>query len=252
MGGCFDCCVRNCCIIDNVFTRIGGEVRDAIRDIFRGDSGGCTCDTYRPSRNTTEKHTTKIANELASMKEKKRAFWDKKEGEIIDHINGNMNGLIEELEKLNLMDFEGKSLNIDLTAIRSKTEEIKNKVTGSVGRVFEDRLVTTDPELSVIMNERSDKKRSMAFNGFCKKIQKSALTTLKNNISNSIKEQNELIKSVISTRMEEVNASIQQENEAYKALIESKEKEEANAKMQLMHIYLNELAALLSHLSEDK
>lgn len=237
MGG--GCCIKDCCVIDWCC-------------IFDSCSDSGCCVRYNSGPSETEKHATKISNELASMKKKKHEYWDKKEAEIISMINTKIMNLVDELEKLNQMDFDGKSLNIDLTAIRSKTEEIKNKVTGSVGRVFEDRLVLTDPELSVIMAEKNDQKRAKTFDNFCKMIQKKALQTLKHNISVAITEQNELIKSVITTRMEEVNASIKQENEAYKALLESKEKEEANAKMQAMHIYLNELAVLLTRLSEEK
>ena len=243
MGGGSGCCICDCCVGDC-------GLIDRIKDFFCSDSGCCV--GYNSGPSETEKHATKIANELASMKEKKRNKWNENEGKIVDHINTKMNGLLNDLEKLNQMDFDGKSLNIDLEAIRTKTEEMKKQVVGSVGRVLEDRLVLTDNELSVIMAEKNDKKRTKAFDGFCKKIQKEALQALKKKISEAIKEQNELIKSVITTRIAEVSASIQQENEAYSLLLESKKKEEANARMQVMHIYLNELASLLVRLSDEK
>ncbi len=238
MGG--GCCIGDvCCVVDL------GCGFCCIAEIC---SDSC-CVGYNSGPNETEKHATKIANELADMKKKKHEDWDKSEQEILMKISENMNGMLAEIESLNNKDFNGKSLNIDINSIKAKIEEMKKEVIGYVGRVYEDRLVLTDKELSLILAERDDKKRTKNFDDFCKKIYKQAIKDLKNKVKNCITSQNQLVIDTLSTRLAEVNESIRQEEEAYKDVLAAKRSKEQESRIQLQHAYIRELSALLASLT---
>ena len=74
------CCVGFCCVIDCGFCCV---VDCCVFDT----SSGCG---YHPSENKTEAHATKIANELAAMKEKISASTGAEEEEILNSININL------------------------------------------------------------------------------------------------------------------------------------------------------------------
>lgn len=235
MGG--GCCIGNCCVMDNV-------VGDWFRDIFgSGSGGGCG---YHPGPSETDAHAKKIADELADMKGNIRKSSEKKEREIIDYINTNMNSFISELSELNKREFGGRQLNVNINGIRQKNEQLKGDVIGYIGNFMDGRLVLTDPELSVILEERDDKKRGNNFDAFCKRIQKQALSGLKQKIENTVKKQEEMIRKEIQNRLDEVNASTKEAGNAYMELVSIKEKDDAEiGKTQIKYIYKYTLEDIL-------
>lgn len=236
MGG--GCCVGDCCVID-----IPGTI-EKIKEFFL-----CTdsCSVgYRPGRSDTEAHAKKIADELAAMKEKKHQIWNANEQKILNIINEKMEDLVNWLVDVNQAKFGGKPLNIDIEGIKAKSEGLKEKVVGFVGSYFDDRLVLTDKELSVILEERDDNKRAENFEAFCESLQKKAVQGLKKAITEAIQAQSSLIAACISTRLNEVNSVIQQEKEEYESLLGAKEKcEHDTVLLQMSHIYTNGLCDIV-------
>lgn len=232
MGGC---CVGNCCVMNNV-------VGDFFRDIF-GGSGGCG---YHPGALETEAHAKKIADELATMKESIRESSKKKEKEIIDYINKSMDDLIKLLEGVNQKQFGGKSLNINISGIRTNNDDLKKEVVGYIGNIMDDRLVLTDKELSVILEERDDEKRGKNFDSFCKRIQKQALDGLSTKIESTVRKQEEMIRCEIESRLNEVDRNAKAATKAYMDIVAVKEKDESKmAETQIGYLYQYEIAEIL-------
>lgn len=234
MGG-GGCCVANCCVMDN-----------PIGDFFRGEwycSDGCG---YHPGPSKTEEHAKKIADELAQMKENIRKSTEKTENDLIDYINRNMNTLIEELKIINRKNFGGKSLNINIEGIKQKNNDLKNQVVGHIADIMDERLVLTDKELSVILEEYDDKKRAKNFDKFCKRIRKEALESLKSKIQTTIKEQSNMVRKEISIRINEVEKSMDEALHEYTDLLEAKNKKDVNIEeKQIKYIYKYELCDLI-------
>ncbi|NLD91930.1 MAG: hypothetical protein GX639_04590 [Fibrobacter sp.] len=239
MGGC---CIRNCCVMNC------GLV-DKIKEFFGFCSDSGCCKGYRSGPNETERHATKISNELAEMKERKHSEWNAAESKMLELINSEMSSLLTELEKINKQLFGGKALNIDIEGVKAKAKEIENEVVGYVGRVFDERLVLTDKELSIILEERDDKKRTKNFDSFCQKIHKQALTGLRGKIQATVAARNDAIVKTITIRLEEINSSIQQEAEAYRNLLATKKKKESEAPIQMRHIYQHGICEVLLKLT---
>ena len=152
MGG--GCCIGDCCVMDN-------PIGDFFKDIF--DGGGCG---YHPGPSENEAHAKKIADELAKMKEKIRTSSEKIEKEFIEDIQHSMSSLVVELRSINEQTYSGKQLNLNIKALQQKNEELKKEVIGHIGNVMDDRLVLTDKELSIILEERDDDKRGKNFDAY--------------------------------------------------------------------------------------
>lgn len=222
-----------CCVMDNA-------VGDFFRDLF-----GSGCDYY-PGPSETEAHAKKIADELAEMKENIREASEKKEKKAIDYISESMNGLIKLFEDVNKKQFGGKSLNINIMGVRQNIEKLKKEVVGSIGNIMDERLVLTDKELSVILEERDDKKRKKRFDAFCKRIQKQALDGLYKKIETTVRKQEEMIKREIQSRLNEVDRNMKAATKAYKEIVDVKEKDESKmADTQIKYIYQYELSEIL-------
>ena len=229
------CCIGNCCIMDNV-------VGDFFRNIF-GQNGGCS---YHPGASETEAHAKKIADELAAMKESIRESSEKKEKEIIDYINKSMNDLIQLLEDVNREQFGGKSLNINISGIRVNNEDLKKEVVGSIGNVMDERLVLTDKELSLILEERDDKKRNKNFDSFCERVQRQALDALSKKIESTVREQEDMIRREIESRLNEVDRKMESATKSYTDIVDVKEKDELKmAETQIKYIYQYGLTDIL-------
>ena len=235
MGG--GCCIGDCCVVD---------IPGAIEKILEFFCSSDCCLGYHPGRSDNEAHAKKIADELAEMKEKKHQLWSSNEQKLLSVINAEMMNLINELDSINQAKFGGKKLNINIEGIKVKAEELKEKVVGFVGRYFDDRLVLTDKELSVILEERDDEKRAKNFEAFCEKLQKNAIQGLKTAITETIQAQNSLVSQSVTTRLNEVNGIIQQEKEEYESLLKAKDKSEHDAMLLRMdHIYTHGLCDII-------
>lgn len=210
MGGC---CIGDCCVMDN-------PIGDFFRDLFCSDSG---CG-YTPGPSKTKQHAMKIAEEFANMKEKYNSSASKTEQIIMDNISASMNGFLEELSKINNIKYGDKELNIDIEFIKKKNDELSKLVVGHVGSVIEERLVQTDPELSVILKEDDDKKRGKNFRKFCDDVLHSAIISLKKPITDSIRAQEKVIESEINQRIKEVSGSAERTMDLLSTIQEQKEK----------------------------
>lgn len=212
-SGCCDfCCVVDlCCIFDC------------------GD-GGCS---YRPSRNNSETHAKKIANELAEMRDHYETSAKKDEQEIAKIISENMEAFIAEVKKVNETSYGGRSLKLNIKGIEEQRNKLLNEIPGTIGNVIHDRLQLKDKELSVILKEEDDDKRAQNFEAFCERLTDDAKKSLKDKIREVVKKQQELIEGEINNRLAEVKNTMEAsigELEKVKAAadkgVEEKEKEE--------------------------
>lgn len=236
MGG-GGCCAMNCCV--------GEAIKSFVRSIFCSDSGG-GCG-YHPGVNETEAHAKKIANELADMKQKIGESSSKLENKIIEEINGSLKEFIDMVSRLNLKEYGGKTLNINVEGIRENNEKLKKEVVGCISSVLNDRIVLTDSELSVILEERDDKKRADNFDKFVKKVQKSALDKLKVRIEKTVNKQTQMVNDEIKTRMNEVEKNMNDAFTAYNNILEMKTQDSMEIeKNKMNHIYKLGLYDLLS------
>lgn len=204
-----------CCVGDN-------PVVNFFRDIFCSDTG---CG-YHPSSSKTDDHAKKIADELAQMKTKMGKYTKEREKEIIDYINKSMDELLDELERINHQKYGGKSLNINISGIRQKKEELKKEVVGCIEIELSNRLVLTDPELSVILKEVNDDKRKKNFDSFVEKVQQKSLSKLKDKVQTTVDKQQQMIKSEVNIRMKEVQQNMDTATNSYNKLLQQKKSDE--------------------------
>lgn len=190
------CCVGDCCIADCGFCCVFD---------FCSDSG---CG-FHPSSNDTVEHSKKIADELAEMKERAHKEGEKIGNEAFSGINQFMEEFMEMLEKANNNIYGGKKLNIQIEVIKREFEKLRQEVTDFIGKQLDDKLVLTDPELSVILEEKNDNERARNFEKFYKKIHKKAVLDLTKKIEEVIAKQFAIVNFEIRNRLKEVNISMQ-------------------------------------------
>lgn len=230
-----------CCVGDFIFRAIDA-VGDFISDLFCSDSG---CG-YHPSQSKTDAHAKKIADELAIMKENIRESTEKTEEILMDYINKSMNDFLDELESINRKKYGGKSLNINISGIKEENENLKKNVTGHIGDIMNDRLVLTDNELSIILEERDDEKRAKNFDNFCTKVKKEAVESLKLKIEDTVKKQSEMTRKEVQTRLNEVDKSMKEVQKAYTEILDSKKQGGIQMEeTQMKYIYKYALCDLL-------
>lgn len=239
MGGC---CVGNCCV---------GDFH--LPCIF--DSGCCVgnscCVGHSSGPSKDELHAQKIANELAERREKESEAASKKESEIIEYINRSMNSFMREVSELNEKSFGGEKLSINVDAIKKKNDNLKKQVIGCIGNVMNARLVSSDKELSTILDERDDKKRNENFNAFVDKVRKEALADFKKVVKKTVKEQSEVVSDEIKSRLKEVNKRFDESISEFASIMEIKKKNtEDLEKKQIQYMYQSTICDII--LSELK
>lgn len=253
MGGGGGCCIGDFGKIISGVIEGASNVVDGIKSIFCSDSccvGNC-CVGNAPGPTESELHARTVANELAEMKTKKEEATSKKESEIMDYINRSLNSFLREIRTLNQNDYGGKKLNINLDLIKKKNDELKSHVVGCIGNVLNKRLVQTDKELGIILEERDDKKRKKNFDSFVDRVQKEALKQFKKEIEETVNQQSELVKKEISARLNEVNKSMEESIQEYTSILESKKKDSQELeKKQVEYMYQSSLCDLLLYEAE--
>lgn len=238
MGGGGGCCVGDfhCCVGDFSWLCFWDS----------GGSGSGCCVGDAPGPSASEKHAQKVANELAEMKEKMGNATSEQENKIMDYINRSMNTFIREIDDLNKKSFDGESLSINITAIKEKNEALKRQVVGCVGNVMNQRLVQTDRELSVILEERDDKKRKKNFESFVERIKSEALEKFRKEVEKAVKEQSKIVADEIKARQKEVNRRLEESINELTAIMEVKKESSMELeRKQIEYMYQSSLCDLL-------
>ena len=233
--GCGNCCVFDCgfcCVFD-----------------FCSDHG---CG-YHPVEKITVDHSKKIADELAEMKKRAGKEGEQIGNEAFDSINVNMRKFIDDLKTINKDTYGGKQLNIKMDVIEKEIDKLRTEVTSFVGARMDDRLVLSDSELSVILEERDDRKRSLNFDDFYKRVHKQAVIDLSKKIEEVIARQFALVDSEIRNRLKEVDATMNNALVGYKEterMMEEKDSALASKQIECMYavglsdILLDELSSM--------
>lgn len=216
MGG--GCCVGICCVMDNP---VGDFFRD-IADAFCPDSG-CS---FSPSRNDSEKHAKKIADELADMNKRVEEQTSKSVEKVLAYLNKDIASILDEIERIDSQSYAGIRLKINKQAIERKNKELENEARTLVSGIMRDRLVLTDHELSAILEERDDKKRAKNFDAFVRKLRKEANAKLRSEIEGTVRKQGDLLAEELTKRLDEVNGIMLKTNTAYEEILRLKESDE--------------------------
>lgn len=233
------CCIGDCCVFDCGFCCIFDSCSDH----------GCS---YHPVEKITVDHSKKIADELAEMKERASKEGQKIGNEAFDCINIYMKQFLDHLKTINKGTYGGKQLNIKIDVIEKEIDKLRQEVTSFVGNRLDDRLVLSDSELSVILEERNDSKRSQNFDDFYVRVHKQAVLDLSKKIEEVIVRQFALVDMEIRNRLKEVDTSMKQALASYKEaerMIEEKDSALASKQVECMyavglsHIMLDELAS---------
>ena len=119
-----------------------------------------------------------------------------------------MSQFITYLKKINEGTYGGKKLNIKIDIIEREFEKLRQEVTSFVGKRMDDRLVLTDRELSVILEEKDDDERAKNFDSFYKKIHRKAVLDLSEKIEEVISKQFAIVDLEIRDRLKEVDMSM--------------------------------------------
>ena len=149
------------------------------------------------------------------MKERATKEGKKIGDEAFDNINQYMNEFLENLKIINANSYGGKKLNIKIDVIEREINKLRSEVSNFIGDRLNDRLVLTDSELSVILDERDDKKRSRRFDDFYTRVHKKAVLDLAEKIEEVIAKQFAMVDTEIRTRLKEVDSSMQEALQSY-------------------------------------
>lgn len=223
--GCGFCCVADC-----GFCCIGD---------FCSDSG-CS---YHPDRNDTADHAKKIADETAAMKTLARAKGREIGRELLGSrpskgqdneisqtafggLNSYMSQLMEFLSQYNQKEYGGKKLDLHLEKVQAEIKDLQESVLDYIGDRLDERLVETDPELSVILQERDDETRKRRFDEFYSRIHREAVIELTHKVEDVIGQQFNIVREEIGDRLGEVQSSMK------KALRDYREAEKAMAEQE--------------------
>ena len=179
---------------------------------------------------------------------RKRATEDAKkdEADCLKDIDENIQYFIKLLEEVNSKKYGGRSLNINIDRIKEINGKLRDEVVGFVGRKFDNRLVATDREVAVILEERDNAKRKKNFEAFYQRIRKEALRELIEKIETAVREQSDSIELEIKNRLREVNNNMNEETNAFDELQRIKEQENSQlAIKQIEYMYYDNLCDIM-------
>ncbi len=227
-----DCCVLDC--LDCGFCCIFDSCSDH----------GCS---YHPDYDDkTVENTVNTANELAEMRERANREGKELGEEVFQNINIYMNQFLEYLERINQGSYGGKQLNIDMDAINKDVHKMKKTVKEFIGDKINERLVLTDAELTAILEERDDQKRTRKFNDFYVQVHKGAVRDLIDYIQKVIAGEFNMVAMQIRNRLDEVEQSIQEARKSYKDAEQLKKAKSASlAEKQVEAMYRIALAEIM-------
>ncbi|MDN0047006.1 hypothetical protein QVN49_08280 [Megasphaera hexanoica] len=229
------CCVGDCCVIDCGFCCIF-------------DCGDCG--DMKLEQVVTVDHATKTSNELDEKRKLAREEGEKEGDAVFSNINQFMKLFIEELKKINEGTYGGKKLNIKIDIIEIEFKKLRQEVTGFIGKRMEDRLVQTDKELSIILQEPDDDERAKNFEAFYQKVRRKAILDLSDKIEEVIAKQFAIVDSEIRNRLKEVDLSMKNALNEYEQAEKLKKENsielarkdiDSMYKMTVANILLNEL-----------
>lgn len=222
---CGDCCVGHCsdCSDNHSSKSSGGYVEDP-----------------------AAKHSALIANELAEMRTRATEDAKKDEADCIKDIDENIQFFVKLLEEVNQKNYGGRSLNLNIDQIKKINEKLHNEVVGFIGKKLDNRLVMTDKELSVILEERDLNKRKKNFNEFYQRVRRDAIRALIEKIETAVREQSESIEREIQNRLNEVKTNMSEETRALEELQNLKQKESSRiAEKQVEYMYYENLCDIM-------
>ena len=224
-------------------------VGDFFKDLFCSDC----CVGYSPSRSDSDAHAKKIAEELAEMAKRSDEATERTVEKALSYLKKDIERLFKDLKSINTKNYGGKKLNIDFWSIEQENKEMEARVKTLVGDMMRDRLVLTDPELALILEEKDDKKRAKNFEAFERKLRKAANDKLKEEMENIVRKQRDIISSAIEKRLNELNGSVQRSDEAFQKILALKESDESALEAQKMqYIYQCGVCDLLLNEMDDR
>ena len=234
-----DCCVVDCCVFN--FSKCGnccvGHCSESPPKIS-GPSNPCS--DYHEDPNT--KHAALINNELAEMRKRATEESKKDEAACLKDIDENIDYFVKLLEEVNQKKFGGRSLNLNIDQIKKINEKLHDDVVGFIGKQLDNRLVTTDKELSVILEERNKTKRKKNFDDFYYRVYRDAIRALIEKIETAVGEQSASIEKEIQNRLNEVNNNMSEETNAFEELQNLKAQEDSRvAEKQVEYMFYEDL-----------
>ncbi|WP_296919817.1 hypothetical protein [Megasphaera sp.] len=223
-----------CCVVDCGFCCIGD---------FCSDTG---CSYHPQPNNERHDHAKVIADELAAMKERARIDGEQIGKEAYSQINVFLNNFIDHLWKINDGVYGGKKLNIKMDVVERELNKLEDEVTEFVGNRMDERLVLTDPKLSVILANEDDEERKRRFDEFYVTIHRAAVRDLSQEIKTVIAKQFVIVNKEIRDRLDEVDQSMKDALDEYRQAEKMKmEKNNDLSSKQIEYMYRIDLARIL-------
>ena len=223
----------------------GGLALGGLASALSSCSDSC-CVGISSGPSESERHAKKVAEELAKMKERSADSSKKTTEKIMKFINQSLDAFLAEVQSINQDSYYGERLNINVGAIRTKNDQLSQKVSNCISSVMNRRLVQTDKELSVILGEKDDNKRNANFALFYKKLQRQAIKKLSEEINTTVNAQLQVVSTEIETRRSEINNRVEESVREISEIMDLKKKSETELKQkQLGYMYSSALCDLL-------
>ncbi|WP_294155798.1 hypothetical protein [uncultured Selenomonas sp.] len=128
--------------------------------------------------------------------------------EALGSLNNYMAQLMKFLDQYNQREYGGKKLDLHLASVQEKIKDLQEGILDYIGDRLDERLVETDPELSVILQEMDDEKRKERFDEFYSRIHREAVKELTRKVENVVGEQFNIVREEIDERLGEVQNSM--------------------------------------------
>lgn len=137
-------------------------------------------------------------------------------------------------------------MNIKMDVIERELHNLENEVTEFVGNRMDERLVLTDPKLSVILANEDDAERKRRFDEFYVTIHRLAVKDLGQEIKTVIAKQFAIVNKEIRDRLDEVDQSMKDALDEYRQAEKMKmEKNDDLSYKQIEYMYRIDLARIL-------
>lgn len=192
MGGC---CVGDCCIVDCGFC--------CVFDFSCSDCGNRS--SYDDG---SAKAADKINKELAELKERAESDTKKIVEKILHYVSQYIDNFWDSIEEINNDASLGFTLSLDIDSIKKENVKLKENVNNFITNRLNDRLVKTDPELSLIFKEKDEKERNKKFNAFYKRVFDAAKKDLISDIEKTVDKQVNMIVKELTVRSNEIQNNI--------------------------------------------
>ncbi|RUL49886.1 hypothetical protein [Lysinibacillus antri] len=203
--------------IDNVLGPAGKSSSKVSRETGQEDE-------YNPETARIEE-TKRINESLRDYTRSLEPVADKFERDCLNTCRENINLLVEDIKKINVQDYNGKKLNININRLERKLQSVEKNVIGKIKNELSRKVSIDDSECLNILKMKKGQAKENAMKEFSNRVFSNSLVELSETIRETVNEQCSLITDQIEDRLEEITNSLQEISMQFDEIEQLKEKD---------------------------